>query len=203
MKVGIFGGSFDPPHVGHLLAAQDAFEALSLNRMEVVPVAQQPLKTSGHAAAADRLAMTRICFGNLAGVRVDPIEIERGGLSFTVDTVEAYRRQWPSADLHLLVGEDTVAKLAQWREPARLLSMVQIVVLTRTAKFDRATTATVSPSEDFWVGHSPPLYLATRQVDVSSTEIRARVRTGRSIRGFVPDAVAAYIASTGLYLQES
>ena len=203
MNVGIFGGSFDPPHVGHLLAAQDVIDALSLDVLQVVPVASQPLKLAGQTAAAHRLAMTRMCFGNLAGVVVDPIEIERGGLSFTVDTAEAYRRQWPSAALYLLIGEDAAASFARWREPERLLSMVRVVVLSRAATPSASDhIATASPSIGFWVGQTPPLRLATRRVDVSSTEIRARVKAGRPLRGFVPDAVAAYIASTGLYLQE-
>ncbi len=143
-----------------------------------------------------------MCFGNLAGFEVDPIEIERGGLSFTVDTVEAYRRLWPSADFQLLLGEDSIASFAQWREPERLLSMVRSVVLSRSADAASAANAWSSMSQKFWVGQTPPFRLATRRVDVSSTEIRARVKQGRSLRGFVSDAVAAYIASTGLYLQE-
>jgi nicotinate-nucleotide adenylyltransferase len=202
MNVGIFGGSFDPPHVGHLLAAQDVIEVLSLDALQVVPVATQPLKRAGRTAAPHRLAMSRISFGNLPGVVVDPIEIERGGLSFTVDTAEAYRRQWPTADLYLVIGEDAVASFPQWREPARLLSMVRLVVLSRSVSLAVHDTAAASLNGEFWVGKTPPLRLASRRVDVSSTEIRARVKTGRSLRGFVPDAVAAYIASTGLYLQE-
>lgn len=196
MRIGMFGGSFDPPHNGHLLAALDAMEALSLDRLQVVPAAVQPLKSGARTEGAHRLAMTERCFGGLPQVEVDPIEIQRGGLSFTVDTVEAYRRQWPSAELHLLIGEDAVAGLPRWRDPERLLSMVQLVVLTRTIPQD----ASPAPVDDQWMPR-PPIRLVTRRVDVSSTEIRSRVAAGRSVRGFVPDAVAAYIASTGLYLQ--
>lgn len=203
MRIGIFGGSFDPPHVGHLLAALDAFEALSLDRLQVIPTAAQPLKSTKLASAEHRLEMTRRCFGGLAGVTVDTIEMERGGLSFTVDTVEAYRRQWPLADLHLLTGEDAAASFAKWREPERLLSMVQLVVLSRSIDGASAKNASTSTSEDWWKGFAQPLRLATRRVDVSSTEIRARVQSGRSIRGFVTDSVAAYIATTGLYKQDS
>lgn len=196
MRIGMFGGSFDPPHNGHLLAALDAMEALSLDRLQVVPAAVQPLKSGARTEGAHRLAMTERCFGGLPQVEVDPIEIQRGGLSFTVDSVEAYRQQWPSAELHLLIGEDAVAGLPRWRDPERLLSMVQLVVLTRTIPQD----ASPAPVDDQWMPR-PPIRLATRRVDVSSTEIRSRVAAGRSVRGFVPDAVAAYIASTGLYLQ--
>ena len=207
MRIGIFGGSFDPPHTGHVLVALDAIEALALDRLQVVPAATQPLKLGTKTASLDRLAMTRQCFEGLPHVEVDPIEIERGGLSFTVDTVESYRRQWPAAELHLLLGEDAVAGLPRWREPERLLSMVRLVVLTRTFDAAATTSAPASPGIGQWLsthGHEVLVRrLATRRIDISSTEIRTRVNDGRSIRGFVPDAVAAYIASTGLYLQES
>ncbi|MEP6831979.1 MAG: nicotinate (nicotinamide) nucleotide adenylyltransferase [Gemmatimonas sp.] len=206
MRIGIFGGSFDPPHTGHLVAALDAIDALALDRLQVVPAAQQPLKPGTQTSQQHRLAMTRQCFEGLPHVEVDPIEMERGGLSFTVDTVEVYRRQWPAADLHLLLGDDAVAGLPRWRDPERLLSMVRLVVLTRTFDGASNTRAPDSPSIDQWLsarGLSDPVRrLRTRRIDVSSTEIRARVNAGRSIRGFVPDAVAAYIATHSLYLQE-
>ncbi|MGV3707938.1 MAG: nicotinate (nicotinamide) nucleotide adenylyltransferase [Gemmatimonas sp.] len=210
MRIGIFGGSFDPPHNGHLLAALDAIEALSLDRLQVIPAAQQPLKSGTRTAGHHRLAMTQQCFAGIPQVEVDPIEMERGGLSFTVDTVDAFRRQWPAAELLLLLGEDATAGLPQWREPERLLSMVQLVVLTRNVQHASPSAAAsvdtpTSPAMESWLsarGLAPLRRIATRRVDISSTEVRARVHSSRSIRGFVPDAVAAYIATTGLYLQE-
>jgi nicotinate-nucleotide adenylyltransferase len=112
MRLGIFGGSFDPPHVGHLLVAQDAVTALSLDRLLIVPAAQQPLKGQ-HASAADRLAMVQRCFDGVSGMVVDPIEIDRGGLSYMVDTVESLQRREPTAALHLLIGERQVVT---WRQ---------------------------------------------------------------------------------------
>ncbi|MBC8086981.1 MAG: nicotinate-nicotinamide nucleotide adenylyltransferase [Phycisphaerae bacterium] len=115
--------------------------------------------------------------------------------------MEAYRRLWPAAELHLLIGEDAVAGLARWRDPERLLSMVRLVVLSRTVQAGANADATDAAIDQWMPGQ--PIRLATRRVDVSSTEIRARVQDGQTLRGFVPDAVAAYIASTGLYLQAS
>jgi len=200
LHIGILGGSFDPPHVGHLLVAQDALDALALDRLLIVPTAQQPLKGEDQTTAAHRLAMVRACFGGIPGIEVDPIEIDRGGLSFMVDTVESLRRRWPSATLHLLVGDDVVSTLPRWRDVTRLLSMVQLVVLHRALRSDDVAALTVPLDR---VGATTARRLATRRVDVSSTEIRARVRDGRAIRGFVSDAVETYIATTGLYLENS
>lgn len=204
MRLGIFGGSFDPPHIGHLLLAQDAITHLSLDCLAVVPAATQPLKHVHQTSAVHRLAMVRHCFDGVADVVVDPVEIDRGGLSFMVDTVDHFRRLHPSAVIHLLIGQDVVETLPRWREPDRLLSSVQLVVLDRASSPDSARRGADSAQETNDV--EPPLaglasarHLASRRVDVSSTEIRARVRDGRSIRGFVPDAVAAYIASAALY----
>lgn len=193
MRLGIFGGSFDPPHVGHLLVAQDAVTALSLDLLLIIPAATQPLKTQHSTAAAHRLAMTRRCFADIPGMVVDPVEIERGGLSFMVDTVEHVRGRYPGAALHLLVGDDVIPTLPRWHQAERLLTLVELVVLHRVLE---GTDAASDPPNRF-------RQLATRRVDVSSTEVRSRARDGRSIRGFVPDAVADYIASTGLYLPES
>jgi nicotinate-nucleotide adenylyltransferase len=186
MRIGIFGGTFDPPHVGHLLAASDAFEVLKLDRVVWVPAAGQPLKSAIVAPSADRLAMVQALIGDDARFTVDPIEIERGGLSFTVETLRALHERWsPDASLALvlLLGADAAATLPQWREPEEVMRLAEVVVLRRG---DRDTVA---------MGRA----IDTRTVDVSSTEIRARVRAGQSIRGFVPEPVAAYIEGRRLY----
>jgi nicotinate-nucleotide adenylyltransferase len=205
MRIGIFGGSFDPPHNGHLLVAQDARDALALDLVVVVPAATQPLKADGQTAAQHRLAMVERCFAGLDGFVVDALEIERGGLSFMVDTVTVLRRRWPSATLHLLVGDDVVATLPRWRDPERLLSLAQLVVLRRgsdggSGASDWAGPVPSAPSPVLAaIGAAPRL--ETRVVEVSSTEVRMRVQEGRAIRGFVPAAVEAYIASAGLYVR--
>lgn len=190
MRLAIFGGSFDPPHVGHLLAAQDAFDLLRLDRLIVVPAAAQPLKGAATTPPASRLEMVRLTFGDDSRFEVSSVELDRGGVSFTVDTLEHFATRYPDADRFLLLGADVLATFAQWREPARVLALARPVILARVAG---------EPALPAGLGDSHPLRLDTRRIDVSSTEIRERVRSGRSIRGFVTERVAALIERDGLY----
>lgn len=184
MRLGLFGGTFDPPHAGHLLVASDAFEQLSLDKLVFVPNATQPLKADRPtASAADRLEMVRLVCQGDARFGVDAIEVDRGGLSFTVETLRAYRDRHPDAALFLLIGEDAAQTLPSWREPAAILELAEVIVLTRGEGADGA----------------PGRRLHTRRIDISATEIRRRVRAGRSIHGFVADDVARYIESHRLY----
>ncbi len=186
MRIGIFGGTFDPPHLGHWLAAVDAADTLALDQVVWVPAAQQPLKAGVPSAeVAHRLAMTRLAVQGDARFSVDDVETERGGLSFMVDTLRVYRERQPDAALFLLLGTDAAALLPKWREPEAIRALAEIVVLTRSGEGVELPTGVRA--------------LPTRRVDLSATEIRERVAAGRSIRGFVPDAVAAYVAAHGLY----
>jgi nicotinate-nucleotide adenylyltransferase len=189
VRIGLLGGSFDPPHNGHLLAAGDAFEGLSLERLTFIPTAVQPLKAHQDAATPQhRLAMVRLLVKDDPRFTVDSIEIDRGGLSYTVDTLSAFAAASPTAELFWLVGADVVRSFAEWREPGRITELSTVVVLERT---DAAPDLASIPGT--------PRRLATRRIDISSTEVRRRVREGKSIRGFVPDAVAEYIAAKRLY----
>ena len=191
MRVGVFGGSFDPPHVGHLLVAADAADALALDRLLWIPVATQPLKTTQDAApATHRLAMTRMVSRADARFACDGLEIERGGLSFTVDTLRTLTSQDPGTAWFLCVGADAFRGFARWREPEAIARMATVAVLAREgAGAERAALAAVPGAVE----------VPVRRVDVSSTEVRARVRAGRSVQGFVMEPVAAYIAAHGLY----
>jgi len=189
MRIGLLGGSFDPPHTGHLLAASDALEALSLDRVVLIPTATQPLKAAQQVTAAQhRLAMARLLIGDDARFTVDSIEIERGGLSYTVDTLAALTERWSDAELFWLVGTDVTSTFARWREPARIGELATPVVLQRTGE---------RPDLSGMPGSTR--VLTTRRIDVSSTEIRQRVAEGKSIRGFVPESVAEFIAAQRLY----
>lgn len=189
MRLGLFGGTFDPPHVGHLLVAMDASESLELDRLVFIPAASQPFKQDTvHATPEQRMTMLRLMIGGDPRFDVDPVEIDRGGLSFTIDTLEVFARRHPEATRYLLIGEDLAGQIGSWRDPHRLARLARIVVLTRGE----------SEGEEPGTGISLQR-LATRRVDVSSTEIRERCARGRSIAGFVTDAVADYIRTAGLY----
>lgn len=189
MRIGLLGGSFDPPHNGHLLAAGDAFDALSLDRLIFVPAAVQPLKIGKIAATPEqRLSMVRRLVEGDERFDVSAVEIERGGLSYTVDTLADLAGRWPSAELFWLIGADAVRTFDKWREPGKIVELATVVVLQRAG--DAAGTGTMPGT---------PRWLSTRRIDISSTEIRERVREGKSIRGFVPDAVADFIAAEQLY----
>ena len=190
MRLGVLGGTFDPPHVGHLLAASDAFEALSLDRLLFVPAKVPPFKSRTVQASADqRQHMLELTLGDDHRFQASRIELDRDGLSFTVDTLEALQRETPGGSLFMLIGEDLASQIASWRDAARIADLAKIVVLVR------ATPGTQSALESTL----PMLRLATRRIELSSTEIRERVKAGRPIHGFVTDAVAAFIDATGLY----
>jgi nicotinate-nucleotide adenylyltransferase len=188
VRLGIFGGSFDPPHLGHLLPVIDGAEALGLDAVRFVPAAQQPLKVGrASASGGHRMAMTELLVAGVPGFAADSVEIDRPGLSYTVDTVAQMAAAYPSAELVLLLGADAFALFEQWREPERIRALAKIAVLMRGGD-----PAVVPQDASVQV-------LQTRRVDISSTELRARVADGRTIRGFMPDAVADYIVEHRLY----
>jgi nicotinate-nucleotide adenylyltransferase len=209
VRLGIFGGTFDPPHVGHLLAASDAIEHLGLDLLVFVPAAVQPLKVARDTAPArDRLAMVSLTVGRDPRLASDAVELDREGLSYTVDTLREFGRRYPSAERYFLVGADVLGTFAQWREPQTVLELATLAVLTRRAEGGDGALAQspvagrrgtgVTSALDEAIAHRST-FVPTRRIDVSSTEIRDRVRAGRSIHGFVTDAVAEYIGSHGLY----
>jgi nicotinate-nucleotide adenylyltransferase len=191
VRIGVFGGTFDPPHIGHLLVANDAREALELDRLMFVPAGAQPFKvdTPPVASGQDRLEMVRLAVADDANYVVNDAEINRKGLSFTVDTLEHLSERNPAARLFLLMGEDVLAGFEKWRNPARIRELATLVAVSRGglsgSVADPATSAV--------------LRVSTRRVDVSSTEIRERRRAGKSIKGFVPESVERFIDVRGLY----
>ena len=187
MRIGVYGGSFDPPHIGHRILARDAIESLFLDRLFVVPAGIQPLKAgrSDGASARHRVEMARIAFAGVELAVVDETEVNRPGLSFMVDTLEGYSSGNPGAELFLLLGRDSFESLGRWKSPERIRELCTIALLERgqsSRKLEEGVT----------VG-------STRRIDVSSSEIRERRRAGRSIAGFVPEGVLQYIEKNNLY----
>jgi nicotinate-nucleotide adenylyltransferase len=186
--IGLLGGSFDPVHHGHLIVAQVAAEALELDELRFMPAREQPFKRGRHAAAAaDRAAMLELAVAGVPGFAVERAELERPGPSYSVDTLEALRAREPEAAFTLLLGADAAQELEAWHRAAELPRLARIAVFARPG--------TPIPAS--------PLIAATvavPAVEISATDLRRRVRTGRPIRYWVPDAVADYVARHRLYL---
>jgi len=185
--VGLFGGSFDPIHHGHLLVAQAAAEVLGLGEIRFVPAREQPFKAGEHSAtAADRAAMVEQAITGSPGMRLERLELDRPGPSYTVDTLRALRQREPGSSFVLLVGSDAAMGVPRWHEASELSRLARLVAFGRAG-----TTA----------GALPPgiEYITVPAVEISSTAVRERVRRGQSIRYWVPDAVADFIAARGLY----
>lgn len=193
MRIGVLGGTFDPPHVGHLLLASDAIDALALDRLIFIPAGAQPFKVNAPpvASALDRAEMVRLAVADDANYTVDEAEIDRKGLSYTVDTLEHLSERYKGAQLFLLMGQDTLASFEQWRNPKRIRELATLAVMKR-----EGSDADGSSVEDTGNG---VITVSARRVDVSSTEIRERLRSNKSIKGFVPESVERFIEARGLY----
>jgi nicotinate-nucleotide adenylyltransferase len=191
VRIGVFGGTFDPPHIGHLLLAADARDALQLDRLVFVPAGTQPFKAHAPPVASgqDRLEMVRLAVADDANYAVDDAEISRAGLSYTVDTLEHLSERYKHAKLFLLLGEDALSGFPKWRSPQRIRELASLAVMTRAGAAGEATKE---------VGEGV-LTVSTRRIDVSSTEIRDRLKKGKTIKGFVPEGVERFIDARGLY----
>jgi len=184
MKLGIYGGSFDPVHLGHLLVAQAAIEELGLDRLFFIPAAQSPFKPGiAPAPGALRMKWLRLALAGKTRYELDDQEIRRGGISYTVDTLRGYAARFPGAELFYLIGADNAAKLNEWREPETLATLAEFVAVPRPGG---APAVFPAPFRGRTLKGFP--------FGVSSSEIRARLQAGLPIEHLVPAAVAAAIA---------
>ncbi|MFH0779166.1 MAG: nicotinate-nucleotide adenylyltransferase [Candidatus Eisenbacteria bacterium] len=192
MRIGLFGGTFDPIHVGHLITAEQAREQADLSKVLFVPSGAPPHKERcGISNARARLEMTKLAVAGNERFEVSEFEVRRDCTSFTVETVRHFKRTLGGGpELFLIVGADSILEISTWKEPEALVSECTLVVVSRPG-FDLGEL-------DARLRHRV-IAVGGIQVDVSSTQIRERVSTGRSIRYMVPAAVAAYIAEHGLY----
>jgi len=215
-RVGIYGGTFNPIHIGHLRAAEEVAEALDLERIVFVPSAQPPHKQASAsdpiAPAADRLAWVRDAVADNPRFSVDSIEVDRGGASYAVDTLRCLGRQTDPERPVFIIGQDAFVEIGSWREPAQLLTLAHFAVTTRppiasgsladwipkslapTIEIAADGRSARHRSADTWIR-----VLEISLLDVSSSDIRARIRAGRSVRYLIPDSVSEAIAHSNAF----
>jgi nicotinate-nucleotide adenylyltransferase len=199
--LGLLGGTFDPPHHGHLILARDLRERLGLDQVVLIPAACSPFKADRPPVAdgAHRLAMLRRTVRGEPGLAVSDLELARGGPSYTIDTVRAFRARHPHARLLWFVGADHLAGLPRWREAEALLATCEIWVMARGGLPRAAARRALAALPPDFRRALRGRWVEGRRLDLSASEIRARCRAGQSNKGLVPDAVRAYIRRHGLY----
>jgi nicotinate-nucleotide adenylyltransferase len=194
MRIGICGGTFDPFHRGHLDPVLAARGTMQWDRILYIPAWRQPFKTDrATAAGAHRFAMTAMSIRDHDALYAEPLELERGGTSYSVDTLEALHREYAGSTFDWIIGDDNLADLERWKDPERMFTLARFVVLTRNA---------AQPDDPFLARHIAAghiVFAANDTVAISSTEIRSLVRAGRPIDTLVDPLVSRYIHHYGLY----
>jgi nicotinate-nucleotide adenylyltransferase len=186
MKIGIYGGTFDPIHHGHLILAREARELLEFEKVIFVPAAVSPFKSAPAASAQMRLSMLRAAIEGESGFELDDCELRRPPPSYAIDTIEEIRTRKRDAQIYYLIGEDNLPTLEKWHRFDELRKAVQFIVLDRTG---------MPPDHPYPIVH--------RKIDISATEIRKRVASGQSIRYFVPQAVEQIIRREKIYQEQA
>ncbi len=191
MKIGYLGGSFDPVHFGHLIAAQDVYEQFKFDRMFLVPAAQAPLKPNDvQSSVADRLAMLQAACEWDRRFEIVDYELNKGGLSYTIDSVRHFRAQFPHDELYWIIGGDQLPLLPRWNDIAELAKLIEFIFLERPGHPSKSHSEIPGLRLHRCDGHL---------IEISSSELRQRVRAGLSLHYFCPQKVIAYIESKQLY----
>lgn len=191
-RTGLMGGTFDPIHAGHLLAAEAAREAAGLDEVWFIPTNVPPHKPQPGAGARERLEMVRLAIADHPAFRAEEAELDQGGVSYTVDTVAALRERYPERSFYWIVGTDMMNDLPNWHRIEELAAQVRFVCLRRQGEESEEGALPAYLRERLLHAPMPP-------IGISSTDIRERLRDGRSIRYQVPEAVRDYIERNGLY----
>ncbi len=195
-RIGILGGAFNPPHLGHLLLAQEAHARLGLDRVLLVPVHQAPHRTlEADPGPAQRLAMVELAIAGDERLAASSVEVDRPGPSYTVDTLKSLREGMPGVELTLLLGADQALRLREWHEPDEVLRLARLAVAER----DGVGREDVVGALEGLAGSGSIAGFAMPRIDVSSTLVRERVAAGLPIRYLVPDGVASRIAAERIY----
>lgn len=188
MRIGIFGGTFDPPHMGHLIAAQEIHHQVGLDRLLLMPAAVPPHKRDDDVTAgALRLEMLRAAVGDDDRFETSDLELGRQGPSYTVDTLRTLRDRWPDAELFLAIGADQLAEFGSWKGPDEIVELARLVTFARSGR---------APEAD---GRWSAEIVDVPEIDISSTRLRERVAAGVPIRYWVAPAVEAIVRREGLY----
>ncbi|MCS6950341.1 MAG: nicotinate-nucleotide adenylyltransferase [Armatimonadota bacterium] len=196
MRVGIFGGTFDPIHYAHLFVAEEARQRFELEQVVFIPCGTPPHKKSYAVSPAEhRFAMTLLATASNPFFRASRIEIERGGVSYTVDTLEQWSQLYPHHELFLLLGADSLAYITSWKQPERICQLAHVVAASRPGFDLSSLRLPETMCRRVYVMEMPLL-------DISATDIRNRVRRGVSIRYLTPDPVVQYILKHQLYRNE-
>lgn len=204
MRIGILGGSFDPPHVGHLWIAEAVRESLNLDEIRWIPAAISPLKPGGPVASNEqRRQMLGLAIAGCESYRLDDRELQRGEVSYTLHTMQDLKKELPDAEFFLIMGSDSLASIRQWHQPERLLELVTLVVLQRAAddKVDFSVLSGLASETD--IQRIRESQVTMPLIELSSSELRKRVEKGQSIRFRTPRSVEAFIKAEKLYVQSS
>ncbi len=204
MRIGVFGGSFDPVHIGHLVAAECCREQAGLDRVLFVPAAIQPHKQDRQLASGQhRMEMLALATGGNDAFAVLGDELERGGVSYTVDTLQRLKARHPDDDLLLILGPDAFLGLPTWREPHRIIDLAEVLAVERESLDDLSDAATREPLETLLGRERLDRVISKRvllpAIGIRASDLRAAVAAGQSIRYRTPRAVECYIATHGLY----
>lgn len=187
VRLGIFGGSFDPPHIAHLVIGETAREQLRLDRLIYVPTYQSPHKVhSTKTSSLHRLAMTRIAVRGNDSFEVSDLEVKKKGVSYTIETIQYFNALYPHSEIFFIVGSDSLHQFATWKEPEGIRSLVTLAV------FPRRGYEHVAEEKGL-------IFLRAPLVDICSSDIRRRIKWGRSIRYLVPEKVEEYIRTNNIY----
>jgi nicotinate-nucleotide adenylyltransferase len=196
MRIGILGGTFNPPHLGHLVAAQEAYRELELDHVLLIPAATPPHKpVEDEPGARHRLELCRLAVGDDDRFGVSDIELQREGPSYTVDTLKVLTTHEPINDLFLILGGDIAAGLPKWHEPERVLELATVAIAQRRGTAREAVEGALAEL----AGGERARFFEMPRIGISSTMVRRRVRCGQPIRYLVPDGVKQYIETHGLY----
>ena len=199
MKIGILGGTFNPIHSGHLYLAGKAMEKVGLTKVLFVPSNISYMKDQTDLVpVSDRLAMVELAIAEYPDFVLSKVDIERGGNSYSCDTVADIREQYPDAELYFIVGADTLFQMEEWRNPQDIFAQAVILVAYRSGETPEHLKEKIRELESVY--HARILLIAVGKVDISSSEIREAVRTGQDFAGMVPETVGDYVIRHKLYL---